>query len=179
MIVALAVGSGIALAAGNLYSRVRYRRSLPFLDDLYQGKRPAMLSLRGETDVEEGQEEVAETSVAIAEMSEEQITRDVLIIALTSTTAVIHILLPNPLFVYNGIGFAGLLAAHYLAPPRETYRQHTRTALFGYTGFTFVAYFVAKTTAAAFSSVPGIACKLVELGLINVLWKDRQAALNE
>ena len=173
----LAVGGGIALAAGSLYRRIRYRKSLPFLDEVYQGRRPSILSRRGETDAEGAQGEVTETSVAIAEMSEAQITRDVLIITLTGTTAIIHLTLGSSLFVLNGVGYAGLLAAHYLVPPRETYRQYTRDALLGYTGFTFVAYFLVNGVPGAFTSVTGVVCKLVELGVLNVLWKDRQAAL--
>lgn len=105
---------------------------------------------------------------------EEAFNRQALIVALTTSTAIIHIYVGGTLFVLNGIGFLVLLAAHYTAPPRESYRKWTRDGLMGYTGFTTLAYFIVRGIG-GWTSPIGVASKLVELGLIRVLWADRNA----
>ena len=106
---------------------------------------------------------------------EEEVNRELLIAALTGTTAVIHIYLGGTLFVLNGVGFLAALAAHYAVPQRESYQKWTRDGLFGYTGFTVAGYFALKGVA-GFANPIGVATKLVELGLMRVLWEDREAA---
>ena len=106
---------------------------------------------------------------------EEAFNRQALIAALTGTTAAIHIYLGGTLFVLNGVGFLAGLAAHYAVPQRESYQKWTREGLFGYTGVTVAGYFALKGLA-GFASPIGLATKLVELGLMRVLWEDGQAA---
>jgi hypothetical protein len=106
---------------------------------------------------------------------EEQFNRELLIAALTGTTAAIHIYLGGTLFVLNGVGFLAGLAAHYAVPQRESYQKWTREGLFGYTGVTVAGYFALKGLA-GFGSPIGIATKVVELGLMRVLWEDGEAA---
>jgi len=106
---------------------------------------------------------------------EEEFNREVLIVALAGTTAAIHISLATPLFVLNGVGFLASLAAHRLVPQRESYQKYTRDALLGYTGFTAGGYFAVKGFL-GFLDPLGVATKLVELGLLRVLWEEREAA---
>ena len=118
-------------------------------------------------------EDPAERTAAIAQ--EDTVNRNVLIAGLTGTTAVLHVALGTQIFVLNGIGYLALLAAHYATPERESYRKYTRDALFGYTSFTVVAYFAARGTS-GFLDPTGVASKLIELGLLRVLWADRAKA---
>lgn len=164
MLGTLVIGSGVALSVASLYNRVRYKRNLPLVDRLYSP---------GTTVVRVDDITSAETSLALINLSEEEITREVLIIGLTSATAIIHLTLGAPIFVLNGIGYAGLLGLHYLVPPKEAYRQYTRSALFGYTGVTVVGYFIVNGAGGFMNSI-GIANKLLELGLLAVLWQDQQ-----
>ena len=106
---------------------------------------------------------------------EEAFNREALIAALTGTTAAIHIYLGGTLFVLNGVGFLAALGAHYAVPQRESYQKWTREGLFGYTGVTVAGYFALKGLA-GFASPIGLATKLVEMGLMRVLWEDAEAA---
>lgn len=66
------------------------------------------------------------------------------IIALTLGTAFIHLSLnfPDPVFILNGLGYLGLLAALYLPIPQVThYRNLTRWVLIGYTALTLMLWF--------------------------------------
>ncbi|MCB9162466.1 MAG: hypothetical protein H6644_21900 [Caldilineaceae bacterium] len=101
--------------------------------------------------------------------------RRVLIVALTGATAGLHLALGTQLFALNGLGYLALLGAHFATPDRESYRAYTRDALFGYTGVTVVGYFALRGTA-GFADPTGMASKLIELGLMNVLWADRGSA---
>ncbi len=106
---------------------------------------------------------------------EEAFNRELLIAALTGTTAAIHIYLGGTLFVLNGVGYLAALGAHYAVPQRESYQKWTREGLFGYTGVTVAGYFALKGLA-GFGSPIGVATKMVELGLMRVLWEDAEAA---
>lgn len=71
------------------------------------------------------------------------------IIILTAATAVIHFrqaflfLIPDILFVLNGIGYLTLLAALYLPIPRlAAYKNIIRFILIGFTALTIVLWFV-------------------------------------
>ncbi|MGB0388356.1 MAG: hypothetical protein ACPGWR_26350 [Ardenticatenaceae bacterium] len=123
---------------------------------------------------EEATEASKEQQARIIEQ-EEAFNRDLLITALTGTTAVIHIYLGGTLFVLNGVGFLAALAAHHAVPQRESYQKWTREGLFGYTGVTVAGYFALKGLA-GFGSPIGVATKVVELGLMRVLWEDAEAA---
>lgn len=106
---------------------------------------------------------------------EETFNRQTLIKVLTGATAVIHIYLGGTLFVLNGAGFLALLALHYAVPQRESYQKWTRDGMFGYTGVTLAGYFAVRGTA-GFLDPTGIVTKLIELGLMRVLWADRESA---
>lgn len=101
--------------------------------------------------------------------------RQVAIVALTGATAAIHIALGGQLFVLNGVGYLSLLCVHLAVPDRESYRTYTRNALLGYTSVTVIGY-IAVQGIAGFSDPLGIFNKLIELGLLNVLWEDRGSA---
>ncbi len=164
MLGTLVIGSGIALSVASLYSRVRYKRNLPLVDRLYA---PGTTVVRVDDDTN------IEASLAVINLSEAEVIREVLVIGLTGATAIIHLTLGAPIFVLNGIGFAGLLGLHYLVPPKETYRQYTRSALFGYTSVIVVGYFIVNGAGGFVNSIR-IANKLIELGLLAVLWQDQQ-----
>lgn len=100
------------------------------------------------------------------------------IVILTLITTVIHLILGiqtnNTLFILNGIGYLGLLAALYL--PLDFLvglRDLVRWVLIGYAAVTIVLFFVFNG-AGAFSSVLGLITKVVEVVLIVLLWMDRR-----
>jgi hypothetical protein len=71
------------------------------------------------------------------------------IIVLTVATAIIHFRVaflfptPDPLFILNGLGYLGLLAALYLPIPQLSgYRNLIRFALIGFTALTFALFFI-------------------------------------
>jgi len=73
----------------------------------------------------------------------------VAIIILTAATAIIHFrqaflfLIPDILFVLNGLGYLGLLAALYLPIPQLSgYKNIIRFVLIGYTALTIILWFV-------------------------------------
>ena len=121
-----------------------------------------------------------ETTATIDQLvqQEEAFNREALIALLSGTTAVIHIYLGGTLFILNGAGFLLLLAAHYAVPQRESYQQWTRDGMLGYTGVTVAGYALVRGVSGLLDPV-GIGTKLVELGLMRVLWADREAAEQE
>lgn len=73
----------------------------------------------------------------------------VAIIVLTVATAMIHLRqaflfpTPDPLFILNGLGYLGLLAALYLPIPQLSgYKKIIRFALIGFTALTFALFFI-------------------------------------
>lgn len=71
------------------------------------------------------------------------------IIVLTVATALIHFRqaflfpTPDPLFMLNGLGYLGLLAALYLPIPQLSgYENIIRFALIGFTALTFALFFI-------------------------------------
>lgn len=104
--------------------------------------------------------------------------RKVAVITLTSATALIHILLGLqggiPLFIWNGAGFVAFLAGQYFTPELAPYRSEVRDGFIAYTGTTIVAYFLANGPAGLLTPV-GITTKLIEAGLIGLLWHEEGA----
>jgi len=106
------------------------------------------------------------------------------ITVLTIATALIHLALgigdltsasPTSLavpFILNGLGYLSLLAALYYIPQLATRRVMVRYALMGLAAITFVLYFVFQGSD-AFSSVPGLVTKVIEIALIATLYLDR------
>lgn len=102
------------------------------------------------------------------------------IIVLTLATAAIHIWLafqfpsPDPMFMLNGIGYVGLLAALFLPVPRLAgYKGIIRWVLIGYTALTVVLYFVIN----GLSYFPlGYAAKTIETVLIALLLIEGRAS---
>ncbi len=89
------------------------------------------------------------------------------IIALTLATAFIHFTLvfPSPLFILNGLGYLGLLAALYAPLPLLTpYRRWARWALLGYTALTVLLWVVMGLRAPI-----GYITKVIEVALIALL----------
>ncbi len=90
------------------------------------------------------------------------------VILLTVGTAVIHLYLGFqgfPLFVLNGLGYLGLLAALILPIPRiSEYRNLTRWVLVGYTALTIFLWILVGARNAI-----GYVDKIIELALIALL----------
>ena len=70
-----------------------------------------------------------------------------------------------------------LLTTHYAVPQRESYRKWTRDGLFGYTGVTIASYFVVRGVAGWVDPL-GMTAKLIELGLLRVLWAEQAASVD-
>lgn len=100
------------------------------------------------------------------------------IIALTSSTALIHLALGLqggiPLLVWNGAGYLLLLAGKYAVPQLAPYRQTINDGLMAYTGTTVAAYFLTVGPASLIDPV-GLTTKLIEIGLLGLLWQEEGA----
>jgi hypothetical protein len=105
------------------------------------------------------------------------------IIVLTLATAFIHLYLaftfensPDILFLLNGLGYLGLLAALYLPLPiLESYRGLIRWILIAYTAVTvslwlFITLFFATASPEWIAYVD----KVIEVALIVLLWLEGQ-----
>lgn len=104
----------------------------------------------------------------------------VAIIILTVATAIIHFrqaflfLIPDILFVLNGLGYLGLLAALCLPIPQLSgYENLIRFALIGYTALTIVLWFV--ITGGYGTSIAYID-KVIEVVLIAMLMVEARFA---
>ena len=102
------------------------------------------------------------------------------IIALGIATGLIHLFalgIPSGeiLFILNGLGYLALVAAVYL-PLKflAGYRSLARWVLIAYTALTLVLYFVMNWPDVW--NPLGIITKLIEVGLIVLLWIDRENA---
>lgn len=104
--------------------------------------------------------------------------RKLSIIALSGTTAALHLLLGVqagvPLFIWNGVGFVAFAAGQYFIPQLAPYRREVRDGFLAYTGTTVVAYFLVNGVG-GLTSVVGMTTKLVEAGLIALLWNEAEA----
>lgn len=99
------------------------------------------------------------------------------ILALGGATALTHLLLgaqlATPLLVWNGIGYAALLASYHFVPRLAPYRATTRDVLSAYTGTTLVLYFVQRGIEGLVAPA-GVVNKLVEVGLLALLWFEKE-----
>ncbi|MCP5098407.1 MAG: hypothetical protein GY943_22890 [Chloroflexi bacterium] len=99
-----------------------------------------------------------------------------IIIGLAVATALIHLILgimfgaDGILFILNGIGYLALIVGFYFVPQLAGQRGLVRWALLGYTAVTVILYFV--LTPELLSPI-GIVDKLIELGLIGLLWQEK------
>ena len=94
-------------------------------------------------------------------------------------TAAIHLYLGlsfgNTLFVLNGLGYLGLLAALQLPIPQlARFRGAARWALVGYTALTIVLYFIDNP-----DMTIGYVDKAIEAALITLLLADAYLARSE
>jgi hypothetical protein len=101
------------------------------------------------------------------------------IFLLALATAIIHLYLGlsfgNTLFVLNGLGYLGLLAALQLPIPQlARFRPFVRWVLVGYTALTIVLYFVMAPL-----TVIGLVDKAIEVALIVLLLADAYMASSE
>ncbi len=101
------------------------------------------------------------------------------ILLLTLGTAAIHLYLGlsfgNTLFVLNGLGYLGLLAALQLPIPQlSRFRGASRWALVGYTALTIVLYFIDDP-----GMTIGNVDKAIEAALILLLLADAYRARSE
>jgi hypothetical protein len=101
------------------------------------------------------------------------------IVLLALATAIIHLYLGlsfgNTLFVLNGLGYLGLLAALQLPIPQlARFRSFVRWVLVGYTALTIVLYFVMAPL-----TVIGLVDKAIEVALIVLLLADAYMASSE
>lgn len=99
------------------------------------------------------------------------------ILALSATTAALHVLLGLqggiPLFVWNGAGFVAFAVGQYFVPQLAPYHREVRDGFIAYTGTTIVAYFLVRGPA-GLTDVVGMTTKLVEAGLITLLWREEE-----
>lgn len=100
------------------------------------------------------------------------------IAGLTVATALIHIVLGAMaggmflvLFLLNGLGYLGLLAALYFLPQLAAQRSLVRWAFIGFTAVTFILYFVFNWP--DIFSPMGLVDKAIELILIIFLWQEK------
>ena len=96
------------------------------------------------------------------------------IVALTLGTAVIHLQLnfPDPIFILNGLGYLGLLAALYLPVPRLEERHNAvRWVMIGYAALTIVMWVILGER-----TIIGYADKVIEVVLIFLLILEARAA---
>lgn len=105
--------------------------------------------------------------------------RQLVIIALTIATALIHIVLAigtsdlvtTVMFSLNGLGYLALVTLLYL-PPLAGYRRRVRWALMAYTAVTILGWVVVGER-----SLIGYLDKVIELGLLALLFlESRQPA---
>jgi hypothetical protein len=101
------------------------------------------------------------------------------IFLLTLGTAGIHLFLGLnfgvPLFILNGLGYLGLLAALQLPVPQlARFRGAARWTLVGYTALTIALWFLIATP-----DVIGVANKAIEVALIALLLADAYRAHSE
>lgn len=90
------------------------------------------------------------------------------IVLLTLGTAAIHLQLafPDPVFILNGLGYLGLLAALYLPVPQlARYRRITRWTLICYTVLTVVLWILIGERVFI-----GYADKVIKVALIALLF---------
>ena len=96
------------------------------------------------------------------------------IILLTTATAVMHFVLifPDVLFILNGLGYMGLLAALYLPLPQLVrFRPVTRWVLMGYAALTVLVWiFIGQRDMYAYIN------KIIELLLIGLLWLESRSS---
>ena len=95
------------------------------------------------------------------------------IVILTLGTALIHLQLnfPDPVFILNGLGYLGLLAALYLPIPQlEQRRNLARWALVGYTALTILLWVLVGARTPI-----GYADKVIEVALIVLLVLEARA----
>ena len=96
------------------------------------------------------------------------------IILLTGATALIHLQLnfPDPVFMLNGLGYLGLLAALYLPVPQlARHRNIVRWTLICYTALTVVLWI-----AIGERTFIGYADKVIEIALIVLLLIESRTA---
>jgi hypothetical protein len=101
------------------------------------------------------------------------------IFLLTLATAGIHLFLGLnfglPLFILNGLGYLGLLAALQLPVPQlARFRGAARWTLVGYTALTIALWFLIATP-----DVIGVVNKAIEVALIALLLADAYRAHSE
>jgi hypothetical protein len=103
-------------------------------------------------------------------------TNHYVIIGLTLLTAIIHLAMTRSgglVMLLNGLGYLGLLVAYYVQfdflPVK---RDWIRWAFMAFAALTIVAYF-ASWGMDSFSNPIGLATKIIELGLILMLWRDK------
>ena len=95
------------------------------------------------------------------------------IILLAVATAIIHLTLsfPDPTFILNGLGYLGLTAALFLPLPwAKDHRPIVGYVLMGFTAVTILAW-----VAIGLRIPLGYITKVIELGLLGLLWLDRKS----
>jgi hypothetical protein len=101
------------------------------------------------------------------------------IIALTIGTALIHLSLkfPNVVFILNGLGYLGLLSVLYLPVPACTQRRGlARVLLMAFAEVTIVAWIGLgeKNLSKGYIAYLGYTDKIIEIVLIILLWLENQ-----
>ena len=104
-------------------------------------------------------------------------TPQIIIIALTLVTAIIHVSLyflsGGVIMLLNGLGYLGLLLAYFVKFDfLPIQRSWIRWAFIAYTAVTFIAYF-ATWGMDSFSNPMGLVTKFLELVLIFMLFRQK------
>ena len=173
---AIAISGGAIYAGLQVYDRIRGVKQKPWLMPS-QNKEPQVVDIvdsqttMSETEGLQSEEPLTSMSTTYR-IAGVDLDRRTAIVVLTATTSIIHVTLARPLMVLNGIGSALLLIPHYFTPQLEPYRHETRDTLIAYTVVTFVGFYVVKDVALWFTPI-GITCKLVEAGMLALLWHER------
>ncbi len=183
MLALLLAGSSLTIASVSWYKSARQNKPLWLLQDAYQGLH-AQAERGAKLDTWEESGEGRAKEIAELTQQEAKFNRRVLAIALTGTTAALHVFSTSPILsatglgVLNGLGALVLLSVHLTVPQRESYLRYTRSAMLGYVSLTSVGYFVLKG-AQGLTDPFGIATQLVDFALIGVLWDDHRASTKE
>lgn len=103
-----------------------------------------------------------------------------IVVGLAAATALIHLVLGvlsggsfGLIFILNGLGYLGLVAALYFLPQTAGMRPQVRWALIAFTAVTVVLYFVANR-AAGLTQPLGMITKVIEVALIAMLWREQK-----
>jgi hypothetical protein len=173
--------TGIAIYGGVKFLRNRFQRQPEPAAGIAPDAAPAVAE---QTDVQPGWASTLPQPVrSLSKLVTDEDLRKTSVTVLGGATSVMHLVLGSQigstLFILNGVGYAVLLAGHYVGPrvvPQlAAYQNETRDILFAYTGTTVVAYFIQRGVTGLLDPT-GMTNKVVELGMMGLLWLEKDKA---